>query len=326
MRMSYDSEEKRGAFLAGVRLVWKRQRILWWIFVVNFAFSFAGVSILTHNVADDAGLTLNHSTEAARRLVHGFDVTALMELSSLPQQPLRGGSGLAMWPTVLFAIFMLFATGGILVSYWDDLQLDAAGFFEACGSHFWRFVRLVFYFAIAMIPVGILCGIAGKIYDHIEDVSVSPYASVWFACGALAVILFVVMSIRLWFDMAQVIAVAVNERRMHKALRMAAKVVRRNFGGLFWLFLRINVVGWAVFAAGLYIWMVVLRPESIWKGFLTGELIVLFGLGTRLWTRASEAVWYRRYEEPEAVRVVRPGELEPAAPAEAEPELVGTRG
>ncbi|HUJ29907.1 MAG TPA: hypothetical protein VLY23_01405 [Candidatus Acidoferrum sp.] len=312
------SQPKPKAFAAGASLVWRRQRILWWIFVVNLVLAFMGAAGASHNLADDAGVTLNHSTEAARRLVHGFDMSALQELGSLPQDPLRGTSALAALPSILFLLFMLFATGGILAAYYEDFSLDASAFFEAGARCFWRFVRLLVYFVIAMIPVVIIGSIAGKIYDHIDDVSVSPYASVWFGCAAVAVILLLLMAIRLWFDMTEVIAVAHDERRMHKALRLAAGVMWRNHHSLFWLYFRISVIGWAVFAAGLYLWMIRLHPESGAKALLLSQAMILFWIGARLWQRASEASWYKQYREAQAVSVAPPEPIAPLIPTEEE--------
>jgi hypothetical protein len=288
-------EPKPRAFFAGAMLVWTRQRILWWIFVVNLVFAFAGASLVAQNVGGDSGAALNHSLESARRLVHGFDVSALAELSSLPQQPLRGGSRTFLWPSFFFTVFMIFTTGGVLVSYYDDLTLETAGFFEACGRHFWRFVRLALYFIVAVIPLFFLGSFFGKIYSNIDDSAVSPYPGPAFLCAAMLFILFLLLAIRIWFDMAQVISMAKNDRRMYLMLGRAAKLVWNNFGSLFWLYIRIAVIGWALFAGGLYLWMMVLRPESTGPAFLLAQAMTVVWLGTRLWERASETEWYKQY-------------------------------
>lgn len=286
---------KPRAFFAGAILVWTRQRILWWVFVVNLVFALAGTSFLARGVAENSAFGLNHSVEAASRLVHGFDLSALAELASLPQQPLRGMSTMFIWPSLFFTVFMIFSTGGILVSYYDDLTLDTAGFFEACGRHFWRYVRLAIYFALAMIPVFFLGSLFGKIYDNIDDASVSPYSGPVFALAAGLLILFLLLSIRIWFDMAQIISMAKNDRRMYLMLGRSAKFVWNNFGSLFWLYTRIAVIGWVLFAAGLWLWMTALRPESIGLAFLLGQAMVIVWLGTRLWQRAGETEWYKQY-------------------------------
>jgi hypothetical protein len=299
------------AFFAGAGLVWTRQRILWWVFVVNLVLSFAGASFVAHNVAENSGADFNHSLESARRLVQGFDISALAELGSLPQQPLRGTHTMFVWPSILFTLFMLFSTGGILVSYYDDLRLDAAGFFEACGRHFWRYVRLAIYFLIAIIPFAILGSGVGKLYDNLDDASVSPYSSAIFLGIALVFFLFLLISLRIWFDMAQVISMAKNDRRMYRMLGRSAKLVWNNFGSLFWLYSRISVVGWVVFAGALYVWMMVLRPQFTGPAILLGQAMILSSLGTRLWQRASETEWYKQYRR----ALYQPVPMPPAPPA-----------
>lgn len=309
---------KPGAFFAGASLVWTRQRILWWIFGVNLVLAFLGTHSVAHFLADDAGVSLNHSLESSRRLVHGFDVSALAEVGSLPEAPLRGMSAMLLMPSFLFTLFMLFMTGGLLLSYQDDLPVDSGGFFEACGGHFWRFVRLLIYFAIAMIPVGILWPIVGKIYSDIDDVAISPYPGPGFMCVATVAILFLLMCLRLWFDMAQVMAVAEDERRMHRVLRRSAALVWNNFGALFWLYLRIRVIGCVLFGTGLYVWMMKLRPEATRVAFALGQVMILLWLGTRLWQRASEVEWYKQYRAAQYTPVPMPPPPVPAPAVEVE--------
>jgi len=299
------------AFFAGAGLVWTRQRILWWILAVNLVLAFAGASFLAHNVAENSGVALNTSLESARRLFHGFDLSALAELGSLPQQPLRGMSTMYIWPSFFFTLFMIFSTGGILVSYYDDLRLDAAGFFEACGRHFWRFVRLAIYFAVAMIPIFFLGSLLGSLYDNVDDAAVSPYSSVAFLAAVIVFFLFLLISIRIWFDMAQVISMAKNDRRMYRMLGRSAKLVWNNFGSLFWLYIRISVIGWVVFAAGLCLWMLVLPPESTGVALLLGQAMIAVWLGTRLWQRASETEWYKQYR----MALYQPVPMPPPPPA-----------
>lgn len=304
------------AFFAGAGLVWRHQLILWFIFIVNLLLAFVAASGVAHHVADNSGAALNHSMESAQRFVHGFDVSAIVELSSLPQQPFRGQGAMFVWPPLFFAVFMIFMNGGILVSYYEDSWTDTAGFFEACGRHFWPFLRLMIYFAIVMIPIFILAAVCSRIYGSIDEASVSPYRAPEFALAAAIVILFLLLAVRLWFDMAQVISMVAEDRRMYRMVGHAARLVWNNFGSLFWLYLRINVVGWVVFGAGLYIWMMLLRPESTgWAVFLS-QVMILVWLGTRLWQRAAETEWYKQYEVSLHLLAPMPLVTPPAIPAE----------
>ena len=49
---------ERGTFFSGAGLVWKWQRLLWWIFAVNLIFALFAV----HGVVDHLGEKLDHSS------------------------------------------------------------------------------------------------------------------------------------------------------------------------------------------------------------------------------------------------------------------------
>ena len=237
-------------FFSGAALVWARQRILWLIYAVNFVIAY----FATHETRERIGTVLNHSL-SSDRLFHGFSIGAFIELVTHPESPFSGFHSGLFHSGLLFAIFMLFATGGVIATYYSGDRLKAGPFFEACGHHFWRFFRLALYLLIVLIPVGLLGWRAQILYDRIDKQSISPMPAVHFTEAAIAVILLLLACIRVWFDMAQVIAVAEDERRMHKALRRAGSLLRHNFGSLLWLYLRVSLLAWIVFGLGLHFWM-----------------------------------------------------------------------
>jgi hypothetical protein len=282
--------EHTGPFWGGAGLVWRRQLVLWWIYVLNLVLSLFAI----HGMVESVGGALNHSL-AADRLVHGFDLSAIGELMAQPDMPLQFDGPSMLHFAIVFAIGMLFLTGGLLAVYYRDAHLTTGLFFEACGECFWRFFRLMIYFLIATIPIALIGAGVAAIYDRIDEQSISPFPTVWFAVAGAILLLFLAMCLRLWFDMAQVIAVAEDERRMHAALRRAATLFRRNFGSLFWLYLRISVVAMLVFALVLQLWKNYLPPERIAAAWVISQLLMIWWLATRLWQRASEVIWYRRH-------------------------------
>jgi hypothetical protein len=279
-------------FVSGAAMVWKWQRLVWWVFAVTLIFGF----LSTHGMMDHASGTLNHSL-SSQRLVNGWDVSALMELGELQNAPLQFQGPTVIHFSMVFAIFMLFVTGGILATYLRDEKPRTAPFFEACGQYFWRFFRLLIYFAIVLVPIGAICAGVGALYDHINEDSISPFSGVYFFAAAAVVILLLLAIVRLWFDMAEIIAVADEERKMHKALRRAARLLRQNFFSLLWLYLRIAIIGLVLFFFGLRLWMTFLSPQSNILAFLLSQLMILTWIGTRLWQRASESLWYREYAQ-----------------------------
>jgi hypothetical protein len=283
-------------FFSGASLVWGRQRVLWLIYVVLFVLAY----FATRGTNERIAAILDHSL-AADQLVHGFNLGALSSLAMNPESPFGSSISASFSAAILFTVFMIFATGGILATYYSGQRLHAGAFFEACGHHFWRFLRLTIYLLIVLIPVFILGGIAHRVYDRIDKQSISPMPAVHFLEAAVVVVLLLLICIRVWFDMAQVIAVAEDERRMRKALRRSATLLRHNFLSLYWLYLRVSLIAWIVFAIGLHIWMMHLRPESILTPFLLSQFLIIFWQACRLWQRASECIWYREHQRAIAV-------------------------
>ena len=107
-------------------------------------------------------------------------------------------------------------------------------------------------------------------------------------------ILLLLMIVRVWFDMAQVIAVAEDEKKMHRALRRAFGLLRRNFFSLLLALLYASASSRGRCSRlALHMWMHHLNPQSTSRRFSLSQLMILSWIGTRLWQRASEAIWYR---------------------------------
>lgn len=281
--------QNSGFFLAGAGLVWRRQRVLWSIFAVNFILAFFSI----HGVVPRVGNVLDHSL-AAQRLVKGFDLGAFSELMLQPGVSPLDVSPAAMAYSLVFFVFMLFVTGGILEVYRRDSRVTTAEFFESSGAFFWRFVRLLIFLLLCLIPIAILHRILHSAGDHIDETAVSAMASIWFSIAAGIVILFLLIVLRLWFDMAEVHSVAQNERRMRRSLAVAWRLTFANFGRLFWLYFGISIVACIGFGFGLWLWMYVLPPTAITGAFFLSQAMILWWLATRLWQRASETLWYQR--------------------------------
>lgn len=275
-------------FFAGAALLWRQQRVLWLLYAANLLLGFVG----TRSVVARTGDILNHSLRA-QRLLHGFDLGAYYELALHRTLPFSGSRPMLVYSAVLFALFMLFATGGVLFAYHQDRRITLGDFCRACGEHFWRFLRLMICFGVAMLPIGILASLSGAAYRRVDQRSISPFTSVHILEAAVVIVLLLAMCVRLWFDMAQVIAVVEGETRMRRALALSAKLLWRNFASLFWLFARISLVGWIGFYVGMRLWMSHLRPESLVASFIVSQAVIVFWLATRLWQRASEVLWYR---------------------------------
>jgi hypothetical protein len=281
--------EGGGACGSGVARVWRRQRILWWIFAVNLVFAFwAG-----RGVSDRLAAVLDHSL-AAGRLVHGFSLGAYQELANLPQQPFSGGSNQEFGAAFFF--FMLLATGGILETYRRDETLTTGEFFAASGKFFWRFLRMMVLLLLALIPVGILIGVIYAWGAYIYTTNISDAPGLLIDLIGLVIVLILLGLVRLWFDMAEVITVVENEPKIRHSVGLAWRLLWRNFGSLVWLYFSIAILADVLFLGGLWLWMWYGPSEAITLSFLVGQILILIWLACRLWQRAAETAWYQRHQ------------------------------
>lgn len=309
--------EQHGVLQAGFRRVWHYQRVLWWIFIINLAFALFG-SMPALTKLENIG----HSAQS-QRLTDMFDYGSFSELISNPEVHPFAAQGGSLHFAFVFFFFMLFLTGGILEAYRADRKLTTREFFEACGAYFWRWFRLLIFMLIVMIPILMLASAVSKSFSSLAADSPNeklPY-QVFFV--GMLVVGFLLMCMRLWFDMAQVRAVVEEEYGMWRNAGRAFKLTFGNFGSLFWLYFRISFLWWLIFALGFWIWTKMPPGKFEWT-ILFLELVVLFGFGTRLWQRASEMVWYQRRflaatpvpvpvtPPPDPILAIAPGPIPPA--------------
>jgi hypothetical protein len=284
------ADYKDGALTGGLKLLWQHQRLLWWICAVNFLLAMAGVMMALRPAL---AAVLDYSLEA-KRLVTGFDAPTFAALMMHPSAPTSAAVPASLLAIFIFFLYMLFLTGGILEVYRRHQKLRTGEFFEACGRFFWRFVRLLIFLLILLIPVNLLSSFVQQWSGKLAGEASWGMLGFWVQVGGTAVVLFLLMVIRLVFDMAQVRAVAEDVRPMRRALLDAFKMTWRNFGTLFWIYLRLSFATWAGTAVLLWMWVRWVRPEWVGVSFLIGQAIVLLWIGTRLWLRASETCWYQQ--------------------------------
>ncbi|HUY12622.1 MAG TPA: hypothetical protein VMX16_03185 [Terriglobia bacterium] len=284
------ADQKRGLIAAGFSLVWRRQRVLWWVYIVNLILGI----FATLPVVAGLGRVMNHSLYSAR-LYHGFDLMVLTEL--LRQRGISTGAyGMgSMVMAMLFFILMLVLSGGILTVYVEDQTPSTEDFFRACGRCFWRFFRLVILLLIVMVPVDFLGRGFRALSNYVSRVS--PYGERAFLVAATGwlIVLLILMAIRLWFDLAEVHIAAGNERASRRALGYAWRMMRGNFWYLYGVYFRISLLAYVGLGVAFWIWVKAVRPESVGASFLLGQAVIFIWLFTRLWQRASESIWYNAH-------------------------------
>jgi hypothetical protein len=273
----------------GFRRVWRYQRALWWLFIINLVLAQLSAAPL----AARWQALLDHSISAADDLYRSFNVARYVELASQPEI----GFGSAMpgmgSAAVVFFFFMLLVTGGILEAYRSEQKLRMSEFFEAGAACFWRFLRLVIMFLIVLAPVAILAFFINKWSGHLSDNAEPEKFGFYVELIGGLLVLFLLMCERLWFDMAQVHSIATNDGAVRSMVR-GFRLTFGNFGSLFWIYFLPSLVAWVAMFAIWWMWAHLVPNAAVSVSFLLMEIWMLVWLGTRLWQRGAETAWYQR--------------------------------
>jgi hypothetical protein len=265
-------------------LVWRHQRILWWIFLVNLVLAYLGslpARAVLHGVLD-------HSLESAK-LVTGFDVGALGALLMQPEVNANIMAPSLLFSAVVFFFYLLFLDGGIYTVYLEDRKLSRGEFFLSAGLYFWRMLRLALYslpfFIIAIAVNGGLAFLSGKLGTEAPQETLG----FWVGVGGRVLFLLMALFVRAWFDLAQARVVLDNERKVLRTVGRSWLLLLRS-GGLYLRYLGIALCSMVVFAVGIALWVFVPHHDTI-GSFVVLEVVTVFLLATRLLMKAASARW-----------------------------------
>ena len=299
--MSYQN----GVLSEGALRVWRYQRVVWWFFFVNLVLAL----VTTWSIATPLGKVADHSLES-QRITQGFDLFSFLELAGNPDVGLWSHTTGPLYPSIPFLFFALLITGGALEAYHANRKLTTAEFFHGCGLYFWRFARLLIFLFIVLIPVALVGYWIDSWSSTLSHDSPSEKLGFWVELVGMLFVLFVLMAIRLWFDMAQVRSVAESEPKMRRNLARAFRLTFGNFFSLFSVYFSISFLAWLVLAGMLWFWPKI-SGDRFGLTFLKFEVVLLFWTATRFWQRASETVWYERWSAAHPPVIFVP---EPVAP------------
>ncbi len=296
--------------VAGAGVVVRRQRVLWWLFLVNFILG----SIAASPVRKAFGEVLDHSL-ASRALADHFDLSAYIELVNSPEFNIGIYRNLALLTGTLFALVVLFVEPGVIQEFRQAVGINVQGmfqtageFFGACGAFLLRLVRLLLW---SVIPLGgVFLFLAVGVIQIPGDTSPSEITGYYATLLTGLLIFLVLAAVRVWISMAEIELVASGERKTRLTLFVAArKLTFGNFGKLYTIQLITSIAVILVTLLGLAIWVRFVPPAAVSLAFVVSEIILLMLLACRLWQKASLVVWYERWSamQPKPVEQVPPG-------------------
>jgi hypothetical protein len=300
----------------GFFLVWRHQGLVWWIFFVNLALGFiasVGPRILLAPVLE--------KSVYAEQLSQRFDVTTYLELLTKPEVSLTSLQAGSAAFGLIFLVYVMLISGGVLSVYRDDCKLSRGEFFETCGEFFWRMVRLTLCF---VIPFGIVFAFVAKVVSVTGNMSTEAARDMqgfWVRVAGLFVCLLLALFVRAWFDLAQTRTVCERLRGMFFLTFRSFVLAFRNLPRLISIYFAITFMG-ALLAAGTWFIWLQIPHRSFGASWLLLEVSTLVMVALRLWQRAATMLWYENYAEMNAVPIPLPVEPLPQEIVDVEPVLV----
>src|SRR5260370_454428 len=275
----------------GLFLVWRHQRLVWWIFFVNLVLGFfasLAPGAVLHFVLDKSLYTEQMSKH--------FDATVFAELLIKPEVSTLPWMTGSLAAGLIFLFYMLFISGGVLAVYHQDRKLTGGQFFASCGDFFWRMVRLLLW---SIIPFAIVFGLLAGV-QHVSGKMASDapreLQGFFVQAGGSFLCLVMALFVRAWFDLWHARAVIDQVRGIRVLSYLSFLLSLLSLPLLFSIYLTITIVaGIAIFSA----WTLWLRitHASFGASWLLLELLTLVLVGVRLWQRAATVVWYEKYAE-----------------------------
>ncbi len=272
----------------GFRLALRNWPFVVWAYGVNLVFG------LLASIPLAAGLApyLDHSL-AAQRIAGTIDLTYLGELalhlSDTSFFPIAVHT--AGWLNLLqlLVLFVLFA--GTVFVYVSAEPPRFSVLLRGGVAYFWRFVRAaILVGCIAGLILGVVLAARAALLARLSEVYVDRKMFFYSACSG-AVVLLVALLLRLWFDLVEVYVVRNamdGERRAHRALLPALRLLWKYFFRTFGYFLLTGVAGLSAFALCLYLWKEFVPAHQVWIACLLAQMGLFLLLASRFWQRGLE--------------------------------------
>jgi len=305
--------ETKSPFMNGARLVRRHLRLVVWIFVVNVILAWLGSAPARTAFSP----LLDHSL-ASRRLVEHFDIGLMIELVREPAIQIRSFVTAGLHFSLVFLLYMIFINGGVLTVYREDRKLTKAEFFEMSGGYFWRTVRLVL---LSFIPFAILGGLFSALSDwsdKLTDDAANAHTGFWVLVVGGMILWIATLFVRAWFDLAQSMTVAQNDRGMLRNTWRALVLALHNAGTLTTTYLSIHIVGIVsmIVLCGAFLYV---PHASFHLSFFLLEIVVFVDIAVRLWQKAACMSWLESRPAIVAAPVYEPP-AEVVLPADTAPE------
>ncbi len=295
----------QGLLTSGWSMVMRNKRYIFWFWLLNLTLAEFGTAAFrrgTHAIMD-------HSLFSGR-VLPSLDLGVIIDLLMKPDfGSMNAMSMPALYFAVLFFVAVALFLPGIFAGYASTYRLPREDFFRACGHNLWRFIRIMIIAGIIMgIIAGLLFAANGAIVKKAGE-STNEKLPFNLQLIGLAVIFLIMTMLRIWFDLAETDTVLNDQRAVRKSIGAAFKNTFRSLGRLLGSYIVSTAVAAIFLAAGLWILLRLVGPQSHVGAFVIAQVILFLLLIPRFWQRGiAVSYWQQRMLVP--VVAVQP--IEPA--------------
>lgn len=309
--------ERQGLLSGGWSRLANNKRYIIWFYFLNLALAALGVAAFGNQVHE----FLDHSLNSDR-IVHGFDVGAVIEMFVQPAfGTLDAARTSGLHFALIFFLFTAFFIPGVLQGYAATYRLPREDFFRACGRNLWRFIRLMIIAGIVMgVAAGALFALQGFLEKQAGE-STNELLQTEVRFVGLIIIFLIMAALRIWFDLAQTDVVLSDQNAVRRSIGLGFRHMWRNLGQLLGSYLITTLVAMAILLVGLWAWMKLVPPASVFGAFVVSQLTLLLLLIPRFWQRGVSVTYYLQ-QLVEPIVVVEPVIPQPAVVTVIEPVSV----
>ena len=269
-------------YLSGLRLASRSLKMTTMIYVINLLFALA-LAIPFYGVITNAA----HGSLQVNKLLEGFNFTAFQEFTDSAKASINLLIKEGIWLAILYLLFCIFMTGGILKTLDNEAVFERKEFFANGSKFFFRFLRLTLYFIILhglviliiYLPLSLIMVTLGK---NAESEKALFYAAIF--GGGLYIIIFIYLLIVAHYTRFMIITE--DSTKVWKTIWASVKFVSCKFFSTYPLYLLLLV--------NLILLVLVFKFLSGVIGMTTGFTIFIMFLLQQLfiWCRIWLKIWF----------------------------------